>query len=84
MNRDEQVGEELHLGAGAERPEKIVRARERFKNCYATAIRAARTARVDGEILDPRLRSRAAQGAIEQRETLSRQEFPGLDLDRDR
>ena len=42
------------------------------------------TARVDREILDPGLRSRAAQRAIEQCDALNRQELAGVVFGRDR
>ncbi len=61
-----------------------MRACESVEDRDATAIGATPAARVDGEILDPRLCPRAAQGAIEQRDALRRQELPGLLLDRDR
>src|SRR5207245_1171818 len=72
------------LGAGAERTEEEMRARESVEDRNATAISATPAARVDSEILDPCLCPRAAQGAIEQRDALRRQELPGLLLDRDR
>ena len=84
MNRDEQIREELHLGAGSEPPEKKVRARESFEDRNAAAIRAALAARVDGEILDPGLRSRAAQRAIEQSDVLDREELARMFLDLNR
>ena len=84
MDRHQQIRHELHLRPGAEWPQEIVRPCERFQHGHALAIRAARTARINHQILDSRLRSGAAQRAIEQDDIALGEERACLFLNADR
>ena len=86
VDGDQQVGDELQLGAGAECAAVISIARKTRKNLLATRAGAAIAARVDHDVFHCGLRAGAADRTIEQDHAAFREALAGvlLDLQRQR
>ena len=72
VDGDEQVGDELHLRPGAEGADVVVRAREPLEHRRDPPAGRAVPARVDDEILRPRLGAGSAQRTIEEQSRRAR------------
>ena len=69
VDGDEQIGDEFHLAAVAERAEVVRQAREPGEDRGATLVGGAVARGIDDEVARHRLRAGAAQRAIEERYT---------------